>query len=73
MLSRTDLYCFLVLPHIDLFAETSTPLIDLFPGTGIQTYFNLYGTVPSEQIMVEWLGTSYEDKIPEYLDQMKIA
>lgn len=39
----------------------------------VQTYFNLYGTVPSEQIMVEWLGTSYEDTIPKYLDQMKIA
>lgn len=36
----------------------------------IQTYFNLNGTVPDAQIMREWLGTSYEEGISEYLDQM---
>ena len=35
----------------------------------IQTYINLYGVIPSEQVMVEWLGTSYEDTIPKYLDK----
>ena len=34
----------------------------------IQTYVNLYGVVPSKQVMVEWLGTSYEDQIPDCLD-----
>ena len=38
-----------------------------------QTYFNLYGSVPSEQVMREWLGTSYGEKIPEYLNQMFAA
>ena len=38
-----------------------------------QTYFNLYGSAPSEQEMLEWLGTSYEEKIPEYLNQMFAA
>ena len=38
-----------------------------------QTYFNLYGTSPSEQEMLEWLGISYEKQIPEYLDQLCIA
>lgn len=38
-----------------------------------QTYFNLYGAAPSKQEMLEWLGTSYEDKIPEYPDQMFAA
>ena len=38
-----------------------------------QTYFNLYGDVPSEKVLVEWLGTSFEDRIPEYLDKMNAA
>ena len=38
-----------------------------------QTYFNLYGAAPSKQEMLEWLGTSYKDKIPEYPDQMFAA
>ena len=38
-----------------------------------QTYFNLYGSVPSEQVMREWLGISYGEKIPEYLNQMFAA
>ena len=39
----------------------------------IQTYINMHGTVPSAQVMEEWLGTSYEESIPEYLDQIQIA
>ena len=39
----------------------------------IQTYFNLYGAVPDAQVMREWLGTSYEDRISEYLNQKRIA
>ena len=39
----------------------------------IQTYFNLYGVVPDAHVMREWLGTSYEEKIPEYLNQMFAA
>ena len=35
--------------------------------------FNLYGVVPDAQVMREWLGTSYEEKIPEYLNQMFAA
>ena len=38
-----------------------------------QTYFNLYGSAPSEQVMREWLGISYGEKIPEYLNQMFAA
>ncbi len=38
-----------------------------------QTYFNLYGAAPSEQEMLEWLGTSYQDRIPEYLNQVIAA
>ena len=38
-----------------------------------QTYFNLYGTSPSEQEMLEWLGISYGEKISEYLNQMFAA
>ena len=38
-----------------------------------QTYFNLYGSAPSEQVMREWLGISYEEKLPEYLNQMFAA
>ena len=38
-----------------------------------QTYFNLYGDIPSEKVLVEWLGTSFEDRIPEYLDKMNAA
>ena len=35
----------------------------------IQTYFNLYGVVPDMQVLREWLGTSYEDRIVECLQQ----
>ena len=38
-----------------------------------QTDFNLYGTVPSEQEMLEWLGTSYENEIPKYMNQLLAA
>jgi hypothetical protein len=38
-----------------------------------QTYFNLYGSAPSEQVMRELLGISYGEKIPEYLNQMFAA
>ena len=39
----------------------------------IQTYFNLYGTAPSAQELLEWLGASYEDMIPEFFDQKIVA
>ena len=39
----------------------------------IQTYFNLYGSAPSLQDMLEWLGASYEDMIPEIPDQKFVA
>lgn len=39
----------------------------------IQTYFNLYGSVPSKQVMIDWLGTSYEDQIPETTEQVFVA
>ena len=39
----------------------------------IQTYVNLYGTAPSAQELLEWLGASYEDMIPEFFDQKNVA
>ena len=39
----------------------------------IQTYFNLYGTAPSAQELLEWLGASYEHMIPEFFDQKIVA
>ena len=39
----------------------------------IQTYFNLCGTAPSAQELLEWLGASYEDMIPEFFDQKIVA
>jgi len=38
-----------------------------------QTYFNLYGVVPDIQKLLEWLGASYKDMIPEYMRQRSIA
>ena len=31
----------------------------------IQTFFNLYGAMPSKKEMLEWLGATYEDWIPD--------
>ena len=39
----------------------------------IQTYINLYGIAPSMQEMLDWLGASFEDVIPEYLSQEFVA
>ncbi len=39
----------------------------------IQTYFNLYGSVPTEKALLEWLGASYEAVIPAFLQQKKTA
>ena len=36
----------------------------------IQTFFNLYGAMPGKQELLEWLGASCEDRIP---DQMVAA
>ena len=33
----------------------------------IQTFFNLYGYFPTKQVLVEWLGASYEKEIPGLL------
>ena len=35
--------------------------------------FNLYGAVPTRQILVEWLGTSYEEMIPGVLNKADAA
>jgi len=35
----------------------------------IQTYFNLYGAFPTRQVLVEWLGISYEKEIPYLLSE----
>ena len=35
----------------------------------IQTYFNLYGSVPDMQVLREWLGASCEDTILECMLQ----
>ena len=39
----------------------------------IQTYINLYGIAPSMQEMMEWLGASCKDKIPEFFGQKNVA
>lgn len=39
----------------------------------VQTFFNLYGTIPGKQLLIEWLGTAYADMIPEYLNENRIA
>lgn len=39
----------------------------------IQTYFNLHGSIPSKQVMIDWLGTSYEDQIPEFMETVFVA
>ena len=39
----------------------------------IQTYVNLHGIKPSAQELLEWLGASYEDMIPEFFDQKIVA
>lgn len=38
----------------------------------IQTYFNIYGTIPTRQVLIEWLGTSYGDVL-YHLDLSKVA
>ena len=35
----------------------------------IQTYVNLYGIAPSAQELLEWLGTSCDDRVLGYLNQ----
>lgn len=32
-----------------------------------QTYINLYGVAPDVLKLLEWLGASYNDMIPEYM------
>lgn len=32
-----------------------------------QTYINLYGVAPDVLKLLEWLGASYKDMIPEYM------
>lgn len=39
----------------------------------IQTFFNLNGTAPSAQDLLEWLGASYEDEIQMCLEQKNAA
>lgn len=38
-----------------------------------QTYINLYGVAPDVLKMPEWLGASYKDMIPEYMNQRSVA
>ena len=33
----------------------------------IQTYFNLHGVMPSLQEMTDWLGASFQDLLPNYI------
>ena len=33
----------------------------------IQTFFNLYGALPSKQELLEWLGASFEGRISDQL------
>ena len=39
----------------------------------IKTFLNLYGTMPSAQEMIEWLGNAYEKLVPEYMDHLSLA
>ena len=32
-----------------------------------------YGTMPGEYEMLEWLGTSYENEIPKYMNKLLAA
>ena len=41
--------------------------------TCIQTYFNLYGVMPTLRDMIGWLGESYEKVIPLYMNKAKAA
>ena len=36
----------------------------------VQTYFNLYGVMPSAQEMIDWIGDPYKDAIREYLNEV---
>ena len=37
----------------------------------MQTYINLYGTVPGIREMVEWTGLTYEEVLPVYTAEFK--
>ena len=37
----------------------------------IQTYINLYGTVPGIREMVDWTGLTYEEVLPVYMTELK--
>lgn len=39
----------------------------------IRTYFNLYGSVPSEQEMVDWLGAAYANLISKCMGELAVA
>ena len=39
----------------------------------VKTFFNLYGTMPSTQVMLDWLDSSYEKLIPEYMKNPVLA
>ena len=34
----------------------------------VQTFFNLYGVMPTVKELVDWLGQSYERIVPAYRD-----
>ena len=37
----------------------------------MQTYINLYGTVPGIPEMVDWTGLTYEEVLPVYMAELK--
>ena len=37
----------------------------------MQTYINLYGTVPGIREMVEWTGLTYKEVLPVYMAELK--
>ena len=39
----------------------------------VETFFNLYGYMPSTQDMIDWLGDTYEQAVPIYMGKMAAA
>lgn len=39
----------------------------------IKTFVNLYGRMPSVQDMIAWLGNTYENAVPEYMNNTAVA
>ena len=39
----------------------------------IKTFINLNGCMPSAQEMIDWLGSAYEQAVPEYMNCVAAA